>query len=300
MMTSDENFSRLNQNIINQIYWNNVTDSYMKGANFYKYNKNFVRYQNPLMASGKKIKVWHSTVDYSSYKEVPELPMLVNDRQYRIVIRAVPYPSNSVIYRLTFFNLQGNVINQFSFVDSVYEFVFPTTATSYSLEMINGGCKDLFFERIQISEASIPDKYFDNLYFEQLNSENDKIGNLILIADGKRTRRLIPNGISLIYNPFLYVVNISWQFHGSLTNKLCKWIERHLVRGFRIFSTDSKFDAEAIAVQNTYPQVDVITSTDLATLNHDEDMQVHKWYRKDVYDPNWALILKELNNYFRK
>lgn len=297
-MTLEENFDQ-NLKSITQIYWENSTDMYLKGADFSKNAQNFVRYRNPLMPSGKAIKVWKSTVNFQEYKSIPYLPILINNQKYHIKIKAISYPSQSVIYRFNFYDVQGNLLNQVSFTENDYEFTFPLEATSYDFEIINGGCKDLFFERIQISKDDVPEEYFNNLVFKKINNETDKISNIILLADGKRTR-LVPEKFKLIYNPYLFVVNVSWQFHGNLTHKLDKWIEQHLIHGFRVFSTSSKFDRASLNIGEEYPQIDVITSKELATLNIDKNLQVHHLYKNDVYDPNWPLIIEELNNYFRK
>ncbi|MGN1272023.1 MAG: accessory Sec system protein Asp3 [Lactobacillus sp.] len=287
------------QKIINQIYWNSVKDTVMEGTGFTKYPQNYIVYVNPMIASGKTIKIWRSNLNYQSSKEIPKLPIIASKRWYKVRLQLFTYPENSLIFRINFYGIQGDVIGEVVFTEKEKRFYCPDNTISYSIEIINAGCEMLSFDRIQLSEDSVDDLDFEDVEFKKRRVVEKTEENLILIQDSKRARLVSPD-ISLIKaNVSITTVNVSWQFSGNLAVYLDEWIHDHILWGYRIFSTDKRLDEKAHQVQEIFPQIDVITSEDLGldTLEHQER---NAFIKKDCTDPDWQLIVKGVNKCLRK
>lgn len=94
------------EQIINQIYWESIANTYMYGTKLKKHVDKSVEFENKMMAPGKEIMSWHSTNNYQSAKRVPDLPFLINGNEYQIFIKAKAEPENTCVNRLTFLMLK--------------------------------------------------------------------------------------------------------------------------------------------------------------------------------------------------
>lgn len=286
------------QKVINQIYWNSTLNTYMPGSQITKYANYYVNFKNLQMASGKVIIYWDSSHNYQEVKEVPKLPMLINGHEYQLNVFLFAYPMNSLIYRLTFYGVQGNIIDHFVFTSYQKRFVYPKDAKSYTFEIINGGCETIGFERVQISDV-VDEKAYGDLFFDQLPILNKRRvkDNLILVADNKRVRkqqtdlkrRLISG------HPFT-VVYVSWQYDGDLTTDLDHWIANHNIYGYRVFCTARCFDEIAVKVNEAFPQAEVLTTQDLFQDESDKN-KPHSILKSRCYDPDWHEITHAINTY---
>lgn len=59
------------KNVINQVYWDRMSETYLYGTAFNKNAKNEVTFKNKLMPSGKTLISWSSIANYQAAKEVP-------------------------------------------------------------------------------------------------------------------------------------------------------------------------------------------------------------------------------------
>lgn len=286
------------QKVINQIYWDSTLNVYMPGSHFIKYANNYISFRNLQMASGKVIISWDSSHNYQGVKEVPKLPMLINGHKYQINVFLFAYPANSLIYRLTFYGIRGNVVDQLVFTTYQKQFVYPQNANSYTFEVINGGCESLEFERVQISDV-VDENAYGDLFFDQLPIINKKrlTNNIILIADSKRVRKQQTDlKERLIHDVPFTILYVSWQYDGDLTSELDYWIANHNVYGFRIFCTASCFDKAAKKVNETFPQVEVLTTEDVFK-DEAVDSKPHQILKSRSYDPDWHAITHVVNAY---
>ena len=291
------------QRIINQIYWDTTSDTYLSGTHLKKLANNHVYFENPLMSPGKTIVKWNSSFNYKMTKEVPRLPMLINGWKYVINIKARVYPKGTCTYRLRFYNLQGEEIVNLFFTENEHEFTFPKDAVSYTFELVNTGCTRIDFKRVQISRKGLPKEVFDDVFFgDQINVKSGGPINLLLTADGKRSRKVwleleeqMPSAVPVQF------INVAWQYEGDLAQKINEWISVNINKGYRIISSSSQFDAVTEQIQDIYPQISILTSKELAA--NDERLagyrEVKDWYSKDITDPDWLLIVQEIKDYFR-
>lgn len=286
------------QKVINQVYWNSAVNTYMPGSQITKYTNNYVNFKNLQMASGKAIIFWDSSHNYQGSKEVPKLPVLINGHEYQLNVFLFVYPKNSLIYRLTFYGIQGNAIKRIVFTSYQKRFVYPQDAKSYTFEIINAGCETIGFERVQISDV-VDEKAYGDIFFDQLPILNKRRvkDNLILVADNKRVRKQqIDLKQRLIHGHPFTVAYVSWQYDGDLTTDLNYWIENHNIYGFRVFCTAQCFDRIAVKVKETFPQAEILTTTDLFKDETDNSKQ-HRILKSRCYDPDWHEITHTINTY---
>lgn len=286
------------QKVINQVYWNSALNTYMPGSQVTKYSNNYVSFKNLQMASGKAIISWDSSHNYQGVKEVPKLPMLINGHEYQLNVFLFAYPKNSLIYRLTFYGIQGNVVKQIVFTSYQKQFVYPQDAKSYTFEIINAGCETIGFERVQISDV-VNEKAYGDLFFDQLPILNKRRvkDNLILVADNKQVRKQQTDLKQRLINGFPFTVAyVSWQYDGDLTTDLNYWIANHNIYGFRVFCTARCFDHIAIKVNETFPQAEILTTADLFE-NEADDNKQHHILKSRCYDPDWHEITHAINTY---
>ncbi|QLL73246.1 accessory Sec system protein Asp3 [Lactobacillus crispatus] len=290
------------QKVINQIYWDSVMNSYMPGTSLTKYPNNYIEFVNDEMSAGVPIVQFDSKHNYQVVKEVPKLPILNNGQQYKIYINAMSAPEDSLIYRLTFYDVQGDEIERKVFSNSIKKFVYPKTANNYTLDIINGGCRALIFGNVQISDSDIDDRAYNDIYFDRLfqRTKTQIEDNLLIVADSKRSRKLqIDLKQKLVRAVPMTIVYVNWQYDGNLTQQLNQWINDHNIEGFRIFCTDKRVDKAAQKVSQTFPQVKIITTAQLLGQKY-SDNQYHNYLDSDLWDPDWHQIIPAINKYFGK
>ena len=149
------------KNVINQVYWDRMSETYLYGTAFKKNAKNEVTFKNKLMPSGKTLISWSSIANYQAAKEVPSLPLLLNGQEYLLKISAKIKPETSAIFGIHFFDIQGNEIDKVIFTDLEQKFKYPTRAVKYTIEIISGGVEEINFKKIQISPLDLEEVFND-------------------------------------------------------------------------------------------------------------------------------------------
>ncbi len=152
------------KNVINQVYWDRMSETYLYGTAFKKNAKNEVTFKNKLMPSGKTLISWSSIANYQVAKEVPSLPLLLNGQEYLLKISAKIKPENSAIFGIHFFDIQGNEIDKVIFTDLEQKFKYPPRAVKYTIEIISGGVEEINFKKIQISPLDLEEEVFNDFY----------------------------------------------------------------------------------------------------------------------------------------
>lgn len=293
-MISTGQLSNIKSASVCQIYWGTAQHTYLKGSDFSKNEYNFVYFSNPLMASGEIIKQWKSQ---THFPEIPSLPTLIKNKHYQIVVKVTCFPVNSLIYRINFFDQQGQVVKSINSTTNQIDFTFPGEANSYSFEMINGGCQELLFKRIQIAKGKLPLKCFDDFFVNQENNKQSDFHNLLLLADGKYSRKIVSPRFQGFSD--LAIANISWQFQGDLTKRINKFIQTYR-KNVIVFSTSSRLDSCLHKLRGSYPNLTFVLSKELDALSDDSNLLAHKNLQEEIYEPNLDLYLHEIQNYLRK
>src|SRR5699024_4536017 len=144
---------------------------------------------------------------------------------------------------------------------------------------------------------------FDDVFYgKKINAKSLDPINLILVADSKRSRKIWPELEESIPNVPLKLINIARQHEGDLAQELKDWVCVNIETGFRFISSSSRFDPAIEEVKKMLLQISVLTSTEFARYSPyvPSYNEVNYWYSENIYDPDWLLIIQEINDYFRK
>lgn len=136
-----------------RIFWNKYQGrTYLYGTVLDFAKDRSVTAYVPMMPSGKAIYTWYSRRDFQRDREEPALPLLTEDRRYRITAFFKSEPANSVLMRIRFYNRQDTQIGMFLPDGLSDAFTVPRGAFSYTLELVKKGCNTVWFDHILISE----------------------------------------------------------------------------------------------------------------------------------------------------
>ena len=282
--------------IINQIYWDRINETYMYGTKLSKKIDEKVFFQNNLMAPGEKIMRWSSSLNYQAYKEVPRLPILLSGKKYRIKINMKVTPADTAIFCLRFFDIQTDEISKVVFSSMEKEFIYPSQAVSYTFEIVNGGCSEISFAKVQLGRADLPLNVFDGFFVMPLNQPKEvKKVALILVADNKRARELPEDLKTTIKDTQVFMGYISWQELFNPTSKLESWLEKQKDQTLIIFSSDKKIDQ--ILENSLAKKYDFEFITSNYTL---ENQGQQPWFLPEMVKLDQHQVLNNVERYLRK
>ncbi len=280
--------------VINQVYWDAISNTYMAGTRFKKYSDRAVSFENKMMAPGQQIMSWTAANNYQQSKSIPQLPLLVNGRKYQVFIKAETKPAETAIKRLTFFDGQRQKIKQVDFRQDHFAFTFPVEAVTYTLALINAGCEKIVFKRLQIGDEGLAKEAFADIYFNQpVHFNHKKTLNLILVMDNIHARKIWSHlEKHAAFIPFI-VININWQGRKKAGLVIKKWLAAHNIANFRLISTNSKLNSLIpdifINQFNVEYDDDQALKSNNVLLRKDDS-----WYSEDICDPDWLAIFRFL------
>lgn len=283
--------------IINQVYWDRINETYMFGTQLRKNENEVINFENSLMASGIKIMKWSSSLNYQGNKEVPRLPILISGRKYRIKLNIKVEPEDTAIFCLRFFDLQAEEISKTVFYSKEKVFTYPARAVSYTFEIINGGCNQIEFERVQIGSADINKDAFNDFYVKKLNKiEKSRIFALVLVLDNKRAREIIqqPRNSTSV-NTQIMIGYISWQNLSNLAEYLENWMRDKDLEKIIVFSSDKKIDQEWENGKIKFYNYEIVMS------NFTRRGQTSQpWFLPEIIKVDQKKILQNVERYLRK
>lgn len=285
------------KNVINQVYWDRMSDTYLYGTALKKDAKNKVIFKNKLMPSGKTLIGWSSIVNYQATKEVPSLPILRNGQEYLLKVSAKIKPKNSAIFGIHFFDIQGNEIDKVIFTDLKQKFKYPTRAVKYTLEIINGGVEEINFEKIQISPLDLEEEVFNDFYLHPIYlDENSQKEGIILVEDSKRARIIAPFKIKGHVGTNLTIGYLSWQDKQHGFDLLKDYISKHQDKELVIFS--SSLDIDEFLVNSTSLNCTVVYAKDF--MNEGYHNLQETYLLKTYQEPDQVRMVKKAINYFKE
>ena len=282
------------KNVINQVYWDRMSETYLYGTAFKKNAKNEVTFKNKLMPSGKTLISWSSIANYQATKEVPSLPLLLNGQEYLLKISAKIKPENSAIFGIHFFDIQGNEIDKVIFTNLEQKFKYPTRAVKYTIEIINGGVEEINFKKIQISPLDL-EEVFNDFYLHSiyLNKNFQKEG-LILLDDSKRARIIAPFKIASHVEANLTMGYLSWQNKQHGLELMKDYINEH--KDLVIFSSSAEID-KSLENSKSLNCTVVYSKAFVDEGYHNlQETYLSKIYR----EPDQVRMVKEAINYFKE
>ncbi|UTX36740.1 accessory Sec system protein Asp3 [Ligilactobacillus salivarius] len=157
------------------IYWNK-NDFYKYGSQT-TFHRNSVKFKNDLMSPGKSIVSWTDSLNYQASRTFPQLPLLRKGRTYYVAIKVETIPENSAYLKIDFKDNLNESIKKVYIKDQLGSFEFPQNAHSYTMELMNAGCKQIKFQQIEISETPI---IWDDYEFMEFLRPSDELTVLLV------------------------------------------------------------------------------------------------------------------------
>lgn len=157
------------------IYWNK-RDFYKFGSQV-TFRHHSVSLRNNLMSPGKKIVSWKVSFNYQSDRNYPQLPLLRKGRTYYVALKVETIPENSVYLKIDFKNNLNESIKKVYIKSQLGSFEYPEDAHSYTMELINAGCRQVEFQQIEISEIPI---IWDDYEFMEFLRPSDELTVLLV------------------------------------------------------------------------------------------------------------------------
>lgn len=142
--------------MLNYVYWGNQpNNNYRYGSAMTVRADQSVHFVNRLMAPGKTLVKWHSAGNYQAQRVVPQLPELLSNQTYQIKAVMKVEPAARVMLKASFYDAQGDVIKEFQAHGTQLTVICPLEVVSYTVELINLGCWELDFKRLEIADQEI-------------------------------------------------------------------------------------------------------------------------------------------------
>lgn len=142
--------------MLNYVYWGNQpNNNYRYGSAMTVRADQSVHFVNRLMAPGKTLVKWHSAGNYQAQRIVSQLPELLSNQTYQIKAVMKVGPAARVMLKASFYDAQGDVIKEFQTYGTQLTVICPLEVVSYAVELINLGCWELDFKRLEIADQGI-------------------------------------------------------------------------------------------------------------------------------------------------
>ncbi|MGN1284822.1 MAG: accessory Sec system protein Asp3 [Candidatus Limosilactobacillus intestinavium] len=287
------------QKLVNEVYWLN-NQTFSNGSQIGITAKRQVEWINPLITPGQAVITWKSVYNYQGDKTVPQLPILKSGSRYRIYAHISSQPVDSYIIRLTFYNLQGTEIKRVELRSRQKNFIFPTDAVSYQIEIISAGMTAMEFDRLDICSTDMPSEVHDDIWVhEPINESSMLPPNIIIMKDSKQARKTHPELIeNAAYFP-IQLISINWQYDGNVITWLKKWLDQRKFSKFHLVSTSPELDELVWSINKQYRNSECL----LADIHSGAfiDYQVwnylqQSWQTPDICEPDWFRITQTMKN----
>lgn len=174
----------MTMNLIHQIKWNHIYsgEAYLYGTEL-RLTKEGVTFDNPRIASGKRLVQFQSRTNYQGNRHSPSLPLLVPGQKYIVRTTISSEPQGRFFLEFNYFNRQGKKIAFDILRDQEGEIDYPEEAFTYTITLRSAGCASLVFEEISIYS---------------LNTSNSvKLSNP---SEKRYTEKQLPDELQLVKN----------------------------------------------------------------------------------------------------
>lgn len=223
--------------IINYIYWLPQNDTtYRYGSRIDFYENQVIHFENEWMSPGRAIISWYSAVNYQASRFVPQLPLLRGGVKYRIKAKYLAKPADSVMLRIIFYDIQGEIIDQKITDGYLLNFTYPYAATRYEVQLINGGCRSITFWRLELTPAAT--EQVGNLLFAAPQKIDPKEPMNIMLLRSLRTAMIPSEEVEKkrdVAN--LALMMVAWQEIDQVDNELLSYFENFKERRINFIST---------------------------------------------------------------
>lgn len=260
------------------IQWKDIkSEDFLFGSQVTKKSNFQIDYENPLMSPGVPFTTWKMKKNFQKDTHTPTLPTLKVEKKYYFKANVQIDDPLGIMFKINFYDGFNEEIANKVIRGLKGSFDYPKNAETYSIEMINGGCKKFSFKWIQLTddeenllendgydvvenfvdETKILNFVFLEPEYNEINTlsatwqkQLQKIGNVATISTFRRTdknfnNREIKNLIKSYINQFQRVNLIGI---GKISNKAVKEYAREFPSVFSYIARE-KSDGSANIVE---------------------------------------------------
>ncbi len=250
-------------------------DTYLYGSQLSFPEERLVYLKNSMMAPGRTIKTWLSRTNFQTNRREPMLPVLMERGNYHVHALIQSVPEEAFVLRFDFFDQQQKLIDSFMHHGCDSDFTCPVGTFYYTMSLIEGGAKELWFHEVRIIPQSTYEKI--PLYFGTIRNQvsGADVLNILLPQPQARSYRLFPEDTPwLVEN--LVMAPLEILAPGPFFS--LKWLEnkeysRYTYHRYIGYGRESNAFAHTLEMKND--RSEAVTFTDL------NDLRLH-YCRKEV------------------
>lgn len=162
------------------IQWKDIKDSdFLFGSQLTKKENSQIDFENPLMSPGIAFTSWKMKKSFQVDPHPPALPTLQVGKKYYLKANMQVDDLLGIMFKINFYDGFNEEISTKVIRGIKGDFVYPKTAETYSIEMINGGCKKISFNWMQITDDK--DNLLENDGYDVIENLVDEATNLNFI-----------------------------------------------------------------------------------------------------------------------
>lgn len=141
----------MSERLVYYIYWNNLgADAYLYGSIVEQRPLHLVKFENLMMPPGSVIQEWDSIPDFADHPVEPQLPLLEEERRYRVRVFAIYEEGSSALIRIDFLNRLGELTGTEVLREKEEVFTCPAGTYRYRIMLIQGGTSRVLFHHIEL------------------------------------------------------------------------------------------------------------------------------------------------------
>lgn len=130
------------------------THAYLHGTRIKFLARDHVEMRNPFLPTGSTIYHWDELYLFVTGHAVPQLPLLEHDHHYQLHLVAESNYERGLYLRVLMFDYENKLIKMKIIRQATGIFTFEPAAYFYAIELVSGGCTELTFHRLDITDVT--------------------------------------------------------------------------------------------------------------------------------------------------
>lgn len=131
-----------------------ATHAYLYGTRLKFLARDHVEIRNPFLPTGSTIYHWDEMFNFSTAHAVPQLPLLAHNHHYQLHLVAESNYEAGLYLRVLMFDYENKLIKMKIIREATGIFTFEPAAYFYAIELVSGGCTELTFHRLDITDVT--------------------------------------------------------------------------------------------------------------------------------------------------
>lgn len=130
------------------------THAYLFGTRIKFLARDHVEMRNPFLPTGSTIYHWDELYLFVTGHAVPQLPLLEHGHHYQLHLVAESNYERGLYLRVLMFDYENKLIKMKIIREATGIFTFEPAAYFYAIELVSGGCTELTFHRLDITDVT--------------------------------------------------------------------------------------------------------------------------------------------------